>query len=110
MTEDEQLEEINRLMTAPEELCLPYRSDDKDTSYDELVKEMPETEQAMAVHFIAELEHLTAQGPNSSRGLRPVSSALRADNERDEEASNPLATAEGAVSSDVLLAGVSDQA
>jgi hypothetical protein len=31
-------------------------------TYDELVKEMPESEQAMAVHLIAELEHLHAQG------------------------------------------------
>jgi hypothetical protein len=62
MTEEDRLEEINRLTTALVELCLPYQSDHTNMTYDELVKEMPESEQAMAVHLIAELEHLHAQG------------------------------------------------
>jgi hypothetical protein len=66
MTEDERLEEISRLTTALDELCLPYQSDDTNLTYDELIKEMPETEQAMAVHLIAELEHLAAQAQNGS--------------------------------------------
>ncbi len=63
MTEDERLKEIDRLRTALDELCLPYRSEGKDMSYDEVVKQMPETEQAMAFHLIGELEHLAAGSP-----------------------------------------------
>lgn len=62
VTEDERLKEIDRLRTALDELCLPYRSGAADLSYDEVVKQMPETEQAMAAHLIGELEHLDAAG------------------------------------------------
>src|SRR5215217_3388359 len=44
MTEDERLGEIERLTAALDELCLPYRNDDTDM-YDDLIKQMPETEQ-----------------------------------------------------------------
>ena len=66
MTDDERLAEINRLRAALEELCLPYQPQDTNMTYDELIKQMPETEQAMAVHIIAELEHLDAQGHGGS--------------------------------------------
>jgi len=65
MTEDERLAEISRLTAALDELCLPYRNDDTDT-YDELIKQMPETEQAMAVHIVGELEHLNSLAPGRS--------------------------------------------
>jgi hypothetical protein len=63
VTEDERLAEIDRLRTALHELCSPYQSDDGTATYDEVIKEMPETEQAMAFHLLSELEHLDAQGP-----------------------------------------------
>jgi hypothetical protein len=63
MTEEERLAEIERLRTALEELCAPYQADAGTAAFDEVIKQMPETEQAMAMHLLSELEHLDAQGP-----------------------------------------------
>jgi hypothetical protein len=71
MTEAERLEEVNRLRTALDELCLPYQSDDMNMPYDELIKLMPETEQAMVIHILGELEYL-APAPHISRASRTV--------------------------------------
>jgi hypothetical protein len=62
MTEDERQAEIDRLRTALNELCSPYQTDGT-KPYDEVIKQMPETEQAMAVHMVSELEHLGAGDP-----------------------------------------------
>ena len=62
MTEDERLAEIDRLRTALEVLCSPYRAESAPTTYDVLIKQMPETEQAMAAHLVGELQHLGAEG------------------------------------------------
>jgi hypothetical protein len=65
MTEDERLAEIDRLRTALDELCSPYRTGGATSAYEDVIKQMPETEQAMAVHMVSELEHLGAGGPAS---------------------------------------------
>ena len=63
MRDDERLAEIERLRTALDELCLPYQPDRPTATYDDAIKEMPETEQAMALHMLSELEHLGYQEP-----------------------------------------------
>lgn len=60
MNDDERLAEIDRLRTALDELCGPYQQEGATAPYDEVIKQMPETEQAMAVHMVSELEHLGA--------------------------------------------------
>lgn len=66
MTDDERLAEQNRLRVALDELCSPYQSPENSLTYDEVIEQMPETEQAMAVHLVAELEHLEAQDHDGS--------------------------------------------